>query len=159
MSKLFDSISHIRFEPVNSGQSKEGPFMALGMWARDGEYVAFSRPVDCTGQVELWLEAIVDAMQCSLRNLLQEAVSVYEEQPKEQWIYRFPSQVALTMSQIAWNAEVTAAFDRQEHGYEFALRDLHKKQVHTHRSVGSILFLLLPLHCCQINILLIMKII
>lgn len=68
-------------------------------------------------------------MRDSLRLLLQDAVSIFEEKAKDSWIWDFPAQVTLTASQIAWNAEVTAAFQRLEEGYENSMKDLHRKQV------------------------------
>jgi len=64
-----------------------------------------------------------------LRHLLQEAVTTLEDKAREVWIWDFPAQVALTASQISWNNEVTAAFQRLEEGYENAIKDLHRKQV------------------------------
>lgn len=87
------------------------------------------KPIPCTGQVEGWLNALAEGMRSSLRNLLQDAVSIYEEKAKDAWIWDFPAQVTLTASQIAWNAEVTAAFHRLEEGYENSMKDLHRKQV------------------------------
>jgi len=79
--------------------------------------------------VEGWLNALAECMRSSLRSLLQDAVGVYEEKTKDAWIMDYPAQVTLTASQIAWNAEVSAAFQRLEEGYENAMKDLHRKQV------------------------------
>jgi dynein heavy chain len=79
--------------------------------------------------VEGWLNALADSMRVSLRLLLQDAVAILEEKTKDTWIWDFPAQVTLTASQIAWNAEVSAAFQRLEEGYENSMKDLHRKQV------------------------------
>lgn len=68
--------------------------------------------------------------QCeTVRYHLTEAVSAYEEKPRDQWIMEFPAQVALTGSQIWWTVEVCAAFAKLEEGYENALKDFYRKQV------------------------------
>ena len=106
-----------------------GLSQAIGIWAKDGEYVPLVNAVQCVGQVESWLNAFVAEMRSSLRHLLKEAVAGYDERPKDSWIWDYPAQVALTASQIAWNAEVTSAFQKLEEGYENAMKDLSRKQV------------------------------
>ena len=99
------------------------------MLSKDGEVVSLVKAVPFTGQVESWLNGLVNAMRLSLRHLLHDAISIYDEKSKDQWIWDYPAQVALTASQVAWNAEVNTAFKKQEEGYENALKDLYKKLV------------------------------
>lgn len=48
LSKLFDNIAKMKFQQDNSEiQSK----ISLGMYSKEEEYVAFSEPCDCSGQV------------------------------------------------------------------------------------------------------------
>ena len=78
--------------------------------------------------------------QCStVRHEMTEAVSSYEEKPREQWLFDFPAQVALCGTQIWWTTEVNIAFARLEEGYENALKDYNKKQV---RYVFDLLWIL-----------------
>ncbi len=68
--------------------------------------------------------------QCeTVRYHLTEAVTAYEEKPRDQWIMDFQAQVALTGSQIWWTVEVCSAFAKLEEGYENALKDFYRKQV------------------------------
>lgn len=69
-------------------------------------------------------------MKACVRGHLSEAVSVYEDRPREQWILDFPAQVALTGSQIWWSNDMELVFKRLEEGFESALKDYNKKQVH-----------------------------
>ena len=46
--------------------------------------------------------------------------------------FLFTLQVALAGTQIWWTTEVNLAFVRLEEGYENALKEYYKKQVHTH---------------------------
>uniref|UniRef100_A0A8C6XTX5 Dynein heavy chain hydrolytic ATP-binding dynein motor region domain-containing protein n=1 Tax=Naja naja TaxID=35670 RepID=A0A8C6XTX5_NAJNA len=68
-------------------------------------------------------------MQSTLRQLIAEAVVTYEEKPREQWIFDYPAQIALTCTQIWWTTEVGIAFSRLEEGYENAIKDYNKKQI------------------------------
>lgn len=84
-------------------------------------------------QVEVWLNRVLDRMCATLRHEIPEAVVTYEEKPREQWIFDYPAQIALTCTQIWWTTEVGLAFARLEEGYENAIKDYNKKQV---RPVG-----------------------
>lgn len=68
-------------------------------------------------------------MRECVRGHLSEAVSVYEDKSREQWILDFPAQVALTGSQIWWTNDMELVFKRLEEGFESALKDYNKKQV------------------------------
>uniref|UniRef100_A0A8C5Z531 Dynein axonemal heavy chain 17 n=1 Tax=Marmota marmota marmota TaxID=9994 RepID=A0A8C5Z531_MARMA len=68
-------------------------------------------------------------MCATLRHEIPEAVVTYEEKPREQWIFDYPAQIALTCTQIWWTTEVGLAFSRLEEGYENAIKDYNKKQI------------------------------
>ena len=102
---------------------------AVGMYSKDGEYLDFDEPCELVGQVENWLNKLLDRMRATVRNQFSDAVVTYEEKPREQWIFDYPGQVALAGTQIWWTTEVNIAFKRLEEGYETALKDYFKKQV------------------------------
>ena len=79
----------------------------------------------------MWLNRVLEAMKNTIRHELTEAVSAYEEKPREQWLFDFGAQVALCAVQIWWTTEVNIAFGRLEEGFENALKDYNKKQVNT----------------------------
>ena len=85
----------------------------------------------CTPQVEVWLNKLLDSMQSTIRHEMTEAVISYEDKPRDQWLFEPPAQVALAGTQVWWTTEVNIAFARLEEGYENALKDYYKKQVHT----------------------------
>ena len=68
-------------------------------------------------------------MRSTIRHELTEAVSAYEDKPREQWLFDFAAQVALCSVQIWWTTEVNIAFGRLEEGYDNALKEYNKKQV------------------------------
>uniref|UniRef100_A0A8C3J4X5 Dynein axonemal heavy chain 17 n=1 Tax=Calidris pygmaea TaxID=425635 RepID=A0A8C3J4X5_9CHAR len=126
LSKLFDSLAKLKFK---TSSSKKPLKVGVGMFSRDEEYVAFDADCDLSGQVEVWLNRVLASMRSTLRRLIPEAVVTYEEKPREQWVFDYPAQVALTCTQIWWTTEVGIAFARLEEGYENAMRDYNKKQI------------------------------
>ncbi|KAG7506656.1 dynein heavy chain 9, axonemal [Solea senegalensis] len=126
LSKLFDNTAKMRFEADREGNpSKTG----LGMYSKEDEYVAFDQPCDCSGQVEVWLNRVLNAMRSTVRHEMTEAVTAYDDKPREQWLFDYPAQVALTCTQIWWTFDVGMAFAHLEEGYDNAMKDYYKKQV------------------------------
>ncbi|XP_032945882.1 dynein axonemal heavy chain 9 [Rhinolophus ferrumequinum] len=126
LSKLFDNMAKMQFQLDTSEKTTK---ISLGMYSKEGEYVAFSEPCDCSGQVEIWLNHVLAHMKATVRHEMTEGVTAYEEKPRELWLFDYPAQVALTCTQIWWTTEVGIAFARLEEGYENAMRDYYKKQV------------------------------
>ncbi len=122
LTKLFDSMAALKMDPSKAKT-------ALAMQAKDGEWIDFPAPCDLNGQVEVWLNRLLD-MQCrTVLYWLTDSVAAYEEKSRENWIMDFPAQIALTGSQIWWTTETTLAFAKLEEGYENSLKDYSKKQV------------------------------
>ena len=67
---------------------------ALEMYSKDGEKVKLAEVCDCDGQVEVWLNRLLDDMVESIRKEFTEAVVAYEEKPRDQWLFDFPAQVS-----------------------------------------------------------------
>ncbi|XP_045383116.1 dynein axonemal heavy chain 9 isoform X2 [Lemur catta] len=126
LPKLFDNMAKMQFQ-LDAGEKPTKT--SLGMYSKEEEYVAFSEPCDCSGQVETWLNHVLAHMKATVRHEMTEGVTAYEEKPREQWLFDYPAQVALTCTQIWWTTEVGIAFARLEEGYENALKDYYKKQV------------------------------
>ncbi|XP_062330264.1 dynein axonemal heavy chain 17-like [Osmerus eperlanus] len=126
LSKLFDSLCNLKFQLDSDGKPIK---VALGMYSGENEYVTFDETCDCSGQVETWLNRILERMCNTLRMKFGDAVQAYEEKPREQWLFDYPAQIALATTQIWWNTEVGIAFSRLEEGYENAIKEYFKKQV------------------------------
>ena len=126
LTKLFDSMAKLKFEEDDQGNEIK---TALSMFSKDGEMVELVEPCDCNGQVEVWLNRLLDSMKATVLHEMAEAVGAYEEKPRDQWLFDFPAQVALCGVQIWWSAEVNISFGRLEEGYENALKDFSKKQI------------------------------
>ena len=136
LTKLFDSMAKLKFEQDDQGNDTK---TALAMTSKDGEYVDMVEPCDCNGQVEVWLNRLLDAMRATVRHELGESVSGYEEKSRDQWVFDYPAQVALCGTQIGWTSEVNIAFGRLEEGYENALKDYSRKQVQQLNALISML--------------------
>ncbi|NXE69982.1 DYH17 protein, partial [Calcarius ornatus] len=126
LTKLFDSLAKLKFQ-LDAEQKPQK--VAHGMFSRDGEYMDFDADCDLSGQVEVWLNRLLERMRSTLRSLMPQALGTYEDKPREEWVFDYPAQIALTCTQIAWTTEVGVAFASLEKGYENALKDYNKKQI------------------------------
>ncbi|KAL2078484.1 hypothetical protein ACEWY4_026169 [Coilia grayii] len=126
LSKLFDSLANLKFHVDDNGKPIK---KAMGMYSHEHEYVNFDKDCDCSGQVEMWLNRVLERMVQTLREEFGEAVQAYEEKAREHWLFDYPAQIALATTQIWWTTEVGIAFARLEEGYENAIKDYFKKQV------------------------------
>ncbi|CAF3056070.1 unnamed protein product [Rotaria socialis] len=128
LSKLFDSIGQLELtddKHTPGAKLKE----AVAMYSKESEKVDFPSPCDLNGQVETWLNRVLDKMRETVRFCLSEAINAFEEKPREHWVQDYPAQIALTGSQVFWTMEVNLAFSRIEEGYENGLKDYFKKAV------------------------------
>ncbi|XP_030605544.1 dynein heavy chain 11, axonemal [Archocentrus centrarchus] len=126
LSKIFDNLSDLEF---SKNKQLSNPKVAVGMYSKEREYVPFQTECFCRGPVEAWLTHLEESMKECVRGHLFEAVSMYEDRPREQWILEFPAQVALTGSQVWWTNDMELVFKRLEEGFESALKDYNKKQI------------------------------
>ncbi|XP_075466168.1 dynein axonemal heavy chain 11-like [Ascaphus truei] len=122
--KLFDNVADLKFEDEESSTQS-----AIGMYSREGEFVYFTKPCVCEGQAEGWLGHLEDTMRSTVQREIMEAVAGYEDKPRDQWLFDYSAQVALTGSQIWWATDVEIVFDRLEEGFETALKDYNRKQI------------------------------
>ncbi|KAM6210848.1 LOW QUALITY PROTEIN: dynein axonemal heavy chain 11 [Sarcoramphus papa] len=123
LTTLFDNIADLKFQE----NIQESVNTALGMYSREKEYVPLYEGCGCSGQVS-WLQHLEETVHKTVRLYIMEATA-YEEKQREQWVFDYPAQVALTGSQIWWVSDVEMAFSRLEEGLASALKDCHKKQV------------------------------
>uniref|UniRef100_A0A8C4NIA1 Uncharacterized protein n=1 Tax=Eptatretus burgeri TaxID=7764 RepID=A0A8C4NIA1_EPTBU len=126
LAKLFDNMCALEFQKDSNNQATK---IAVGMYSKEKEFVKFDQSCDCDGQVEFWLNRLLDRMRATVRHEMSEAVIAYEEKPRDRWIFDYPAQVILTSTQIWWTTEVGIAFKRLEEGFENAMKNFNKKQV------------------------------
>lgn len=70
LTKLFDSMSKLKFTQENDEDTKT----AISMWSKDGEFVDFPHECDCNGQVEVWLNRLLDTQCDTVLHEMSEAV-------------------------------------------------------------------------------------
>ena len=126
LTKLFDSMAKLIMTEHSDGKPTN---TSVTMVAKDGEKVDFKEPCVCEGQVEVWLNRLMNCMRDTIRAEFSKSMATYEKTPREKWLFDYPAQVALAGTQIWWTSEVSAAFSRLEEGYENALKDYYKKQI------------------------------
>lgn len=87
LTKLYDSIMKLNYS--------EGTKTAVGMHSKENEeYVEFCAECHCTGNVEVWLNKVTNAMRSTLHKLFSIAVVEYEDKIRESWIFDWPAQVS-----------------------------------------------------------------
>lgn len=122
LTKLYDSIKRLKYNASSS--------MALGMFSKDhDEYVGFSAECNCAGKVEDWLNRVTDVMRYTLNRLFAQSIDAYEEKARDVWVFDWPAQVALCITQIWWSIEINEVFRKVEEGYDNALKDYQRKQI------------------------------
>lgn len=122
LSKLYDSLAKIRYRD----ESKQ----AYAMDSKEnGEQVAFLEEFSCEGQVEMWLNRTTDAMRVTLHDKFKSSYRAYEKKPRHEWIFDWPAQPALCVTQMIWARSTDSAFVELEAGFENALRNYQKIQV------------------------------
>ncbi|ERE69011.1 dynein heavy chain 17, axonemal [Cricetulus griseus] len=110
LSKLFDSLCKLKFRLDASGQPVK---IGLGMYSKEDEFVDFDRECDLSGQVEVWLNRVLDRMCATLRHEIPEAVVTYEEKPREQWIFDYPAQVESSQA-FTWQSQLRHRWDEEK---------------------------------------------
>ena len=102
------------------------PEKASGMNAKDGEQVAFGHFFSMNGAIENWLNKLTACMQNTLRTVtegsLKEASNWDVDNPREEWCFNYPSQIALLACQVLWTEETEAALEEFENGQEDAVK-------------------------------------
>eukprot|EP00960_Hanusia_phi_P039486 753915-Hanusia_phi.AAC.17 len=126
LPKCFDNISTLEFKNDGDGHPTKD---SIGMYSGEKEYVAFHAPFTCEGPVETWLfNLTVHTHEC-LKHILVEAVGVYEEKPKTEFVFDWCAMIAGTCSRIAYREEVDFTFEQMEEGNEQAMREYSSKQI------------------------------
>ena len=125
LTKLFDSMAKLKLRDTGKDIETE----AYCMIAKDGEEVNFTEDCVCEGQVEVWLNRLMDTMRATIRNYMTDAVKAYLVKSRDGWLFDYPAQVSLCGTQIWWTSEVGIAFGKLEEGYENAIKDYYKKQI------------------------------
>nr|Q39575.1 RecName: Full=Dynein gamma chain, flagellar outer arm [Chlamydomonas reinhardtii]7KZM_C Chain C, Dynein gamma chain, flagellar outer arm [Chlamydomonas reinhardtii]7KZN_C Chain C, Dynein gamma chain, flagellar outer arm [Chlamydomonas reinhardtii]7KZO_C Chain C, Dynein gamma chain, flagellar outer arm [Chlamydomonas reinhardtii]8GLV_AD Chain AD, Dynein gamma chain, flagellar outer arm [Chlamydomonas reinhardtii]8GLV_AX Chain AX, Dynein gamma chain, flagellar outer arm [Chlamydomonas reinhar len=101
-SGLFDSLSNVTFDRIDKTRMTE-------MFSQQNEKVEFERPVDAKGNIEVWLQRLVDGMEDTVKQIIKRAVRNVAEMPLEDFVFGHPAQVSLLGIQFQWTAETQMA--------------------------------------------------
>jgi len=124
----FNNVQKFEFEKDPLGNPTKN---AIGMYSQaGGEYVPWSKPFKCEGAVEDWLNGSVEMMRECLQEIVVKARTTADnwdiEKPREEWLYDYCAQCALTACQLVWTEEVELQFEALSDGNETALKDYLK---------------------------------
>jgi dynein heavy chain len=108
-SGLFDSLTQVTFDKVDKTKMLE-------MFSQQMECVKFIRvdeyghmddaPVLAQGNIEVWLQRLVDGMQGSIKGIIKKASTLVSELPLEEFLFSHPAQIALLGIQFLWTADM-----------------------------------------------------
>eukprot|EP00951_Prasinocladus_malaysianus_P027982 scaffold253275_cov43-Prasinocladus_malaysianus.AAC.1 len=77
----------------------------LEMFSQQGECVEFEEPVDAKGNIEVWLQRLVDGMQDTVKQIIKRAYRNVSEMELEDFLFGHPAQIALLGIQFQWTAD------------------------------------------------------
>ena len=85
------------------------------------------KPVIATGNIESWLQALVDGMQDSIKSIIRKAHDEVQTQELEEFIFGHPAQISLLGIQFMWTNDMQSALTVAKQSKD-AMREAYKKQ-------------------------------
>ncbi|CAD7698753.1 unnamed protein product [Ostreobium quekettii] len=104
-SGLFDSLTNVTFDSVDKSKMLE-------MFSQQGECVEFEHAVEAKGNIEVWLQRLVDGMQETVKCITKRAYKNVQEMELEDFIFSHPAQISLLGIQFQWTADTQDALAR-----------------------------------------------
>lgn len=118
LGKMFSALAVVEMSSVHSDDGNNTSLVANSMCSKEGEVVPFNMPVNMSNQgVKEWLNELETQMTVSLATILQDAFGTIprdiksSEDPSEllAWIDKYPAQIVILSSQIAWSQDCEVA--------------------------------------------------
>jgi dynein heavy chain len=126
LGDCYDSLNELVFVKLADGT--ENTKLAIEMVAKDKERLMLSEPFSLEGEVERYLNNLTEAMRTTLRLKMSEgyrdAGNWEVDKPRHEWLFYFPAQIVVTVSQIYWTEESEAALEDLSGGQEDAVKRL-----------------------------------
>eukprot|EP01028_Stygiella_incarcerata_P006636 TRINITY_DN270_c0_g1_i1.p1 TRINITY_DN270_c0_g1~~TRINITY_DN270_c0_g1_i1.p1 ORF type:complete len:4523 (-),score=1222.92 TRINITY_DN270_c0_g1_i1:192-13760(-) len=107
MISVFASISGVEFDRREKNK-------IISIVSPEDEIVPLEDPVLCKGNVEDWLNVLERAMQSTVKSVVKMSVGESESMKLDEFIKRFPAQVALLGIQFMWTADCQDALIRSK---------------------------------------------
>lgn len=126
LPKCFDNIKTLEFDKEASGEPTRS---SIGMYSGEGEYVQWVDNFVCEGAVEVWLDGLTHHTHQQLQNLLHEAVEMFDEKPRHEFIFDWCAEIASVVCRVVYTEDVNFAFDALEEGNENSMKDYNVKQI------------------------------
>jgi len=127
-SGLFDSVTSVAFD-------KADKYKMLEMSSQQGERVKFQNitdgvlvdsPLMAKGNIEVWLQALVDGMQATVRGVIKVASTHVNEQDLETFIFTHPAQISLLGIQFLWTGDMQTALTQSTQDKSIMSRTMKK---------------------------------
>jgi dynein heavy chain len=130
-SGLFDSLTEVTFDKADKSKMLE-------MFSQQKECVKFVKekngilepnPVFAAGNIEVWLQALVDAMMDSMKGIIKMANRAVSEQDLETFIFGHPAQISLLGVQFLWTADMQGALSQAKQDKSIMNKAMKKTDV------------------------------
>nr|SYZ35238.1 PtDNAH9b [Paramecium tetraurelia] len=131
MSKIFQAIDKLELQENDN----ERPFAKKMITCVGQEEVSLVKPLQLLNKVETYLQAMIDSMIDTLRELAKKSFGCYDsktcqlQMDRKTWIDQDPAQIALLVNNIMWSVQVEEAFGKIANGDMNALKDYYKRSV------------------------------
>ena len=106
LKSIFEAISQVSFDRVTRNK-------ILSLMSSEGEEVQLKEPMLAQGNIEEWLQVLVDSMQETLRDIVRDcATNGLLNLPLEELMFKYPAQVSLLGLQLLWTRDCEDAISR-----------------------------------------------
>uniref|UniRef100_A0A1B0FG22 AAA+ ATPase domain-containing protein n=1 Tax=Glossina morsitans morsitans TaxID=37546 RepID=A0A1B0FG22_GLOMM len=115
LRKCFDAIYRLEFGQKDDGSGKMVPTNdILAFMSPEGEKLFFQKGLKARGAVEEWLSKVEEGMFASVKRAMRFGYQCYPNKERDVWFQDHPNQVALTVSQQQWAADIHYILDNQK---------------------------------------------
>ncbi|XP_050527307.1 dynein axonemal heavy chain 1-like [Daktulosphaira vitifoliae] len=97
LKKCFENIFKLDFEH---------DLKITAMYSGDGESVKLNPSIYPKGTVEYWLLEVEKTMRNTIKDAFKASLSKVEITPRNKWVFQWPGQVVIGVSQTSWTAHV-----------------------------------------------------
>jgi dynein heavy chain, axonemal len=109
LNKCFEGLYKIMFRGEESG--KPDDLTIIRILSEDGEAVDLVETIDPNapankGNVEVWLEKLMQSMRLSVKAFVKKAIDDYPKRSRVDWVLAHPAQAVLNIGQLFWTREV-----------------------------------------------------
>ena len=97
-------------------------------FVKENDGVLDPNPVMAVGNIETWLQALVEGMQESIRSIIKMANEAVFEKELEEFIFGFPAQIALLGIQFLWTNDMQTALTGAKKDKTMMLKAFKKQE-------------------------------